>query len=671
MGKRSDDQKGPKPFDFPKLKSLRLLCRQIRRDQVPSLKYFRSGVGFVHVRNETEKEKQEGDISVSSSATCVLSLAATGEWDRNRADTKSLAKQLLKKDHSAGLDPDNPFTLAWILDAVTTLEQDVPEPFVADEEDKGRIDHKEKKLQEAIELGKGAARIASYPKSPYLTQLVVRVLRRRKKLPPKLETTVNDWAWGELTRQLALVQANSKTRDAFAFAYLLMLVTSGTPTSEVSPERNSIQRASLRTVFDCQLNDGTWPLSRPLFHYPKVGNAHCYEFEMLTQLLQEQKLEDLLLDHYLPNLYRATESLLESVYRLDTGVSAWASGHHPQLPGPESWTTASVYHFVQRLDRLLAEAVRREVFRYLDQLPGIVALASKDKKDFAPAPGFLDSKLDLPGKPQHSLRDFLWEDFVRPLSSQAGGIVNGRKFDKRTPISAIFFGPPGTSKTELSRRVAEFLGWPLLEIDPSHLLRNGMDGIQAEANAIFRRLEETERVVVLFDEFDELVRERGFSDADAFSRFLTTAMLPKLASIHTRRTLVFIIATNNIGDFDLAIRRQGRFDHVVQVMPPTFLSKMQKKDWGKSKIHIGDKLGALKVGISAEVEQRIGDLTYGECDEFATELAEATKPKNANQILKAHWDKCTLRERVSRAHLSKKGQTTWAERCEKEAKISR
>jgi hypothetical protein len=664
----SDEQEKATSFHFSKLESLRLLCRQIQRDQVLSLNYFRSGVGFIHVRKE--KEKKEGDISVSSSATCVLSLVATGEWKASKRDTTSLAKQLLAEDQSAGLEVDNPFTLAWILDAVTVLEHDVPEPFVGDDEDKAKIDHKEKKLQAAVELGKGSVSIATYPGSPYLTQLVVRVLRRRRKLLPELETMVNDWAWGELTRQLALVQAKSKMRDAFAFAYLLMLVTSGTPTSELSPERNSIQRASLRTVFDCQLKDGTWPLSRPLFHYPKVGNAHCYEFEMLTQLLQEQKLEDLLLD-YLPNLYLAAESLLDSVYRLDTGVSAWASGHHPQLKGPESWTTASVFHFVQRLDRLLSEAVRREVFSYLDQLPGAVAHGSKEKKDFAPSPGFLDSNLDLPGKPGHSLRDFLWEDFVKPLSNQASEIVNGRKFDKRTPISAIFFGPPGTSKTELSKKVAEFLGWPLLSIDPSHLLRNGMDGIQAEANAIFRRLEETERVVVLFDEFDELVRERGFSDADAFSRFLTTAMLPKLASIHKNRTLVFIIATNNIGDFDLAIRRQGRFDHVVQVMPPTFPSKMEKKDWGNSKIDIGAKLRALKVAISAEVEQRIGDLTYGECDELATEVAQATTAKKAREILKGHWDKCTLKERVSKAHLSKKGQTTWAERCEKEAKLSR
>jgi ATPase family associated with various cellular activities (AAA) len=496
-------------------------------------------------------------------------------------------------------------------------------------------------------------------------------LRRRNKLLPGLETKVNKWAWGELTRQLALVQAKSKNQDAFSFAYLLMLVTAGTPTSKISPERSSIQHAALQTVFDCQLGDGSWPLSRPLFHYPKVGNAHCYEYEMLTQLLQEPRLEDLLLQ-YLPNLFRATESLQGSVYRLDTGVSAWASGHHPQLPGPESWTTASVYHFVHRLDRLLAEAVRRELFRYLDQpLPGTGKRGSKDKKHFAPSPSFLDSKLDLPNKPQYPLRDFLWEKFVQPISEQADSIVSGRKFEKGTPISAIFFGPPGTSKTDLSKKVAEFLAWPLLAIDPSHLLRNGMDGIQAEANAIFRRLEEAERVVVLFDEFDELVRERGSSDADAFSRFLTTAMLPKLASIHKRRTLVFIIATNNIGDFDLAIRRQGRFDRVVQVMPPPYESKMEKQDWGGSKIDIEKKLRALNVNVTGDLKTKIGELTFGECDDFATELASAPNAQKARKILTDHWRKCTLRERVSKAHLSKKGQTTWAERCESESRLSR
>ncbi len=651
-----DDQGAATPFGFSKLESLRLLCRQIQQDQVASLDYFKHDVGFQHVLGKNK-------ISVSSSATCVLSLVATGNWSASKTQTKALLTELISRDTSAGLPKDNPFTAAWILEAVAVLEGH-SEPL--DSSARQRIAKKEEILQSEIRKGKGAVSIAEYPASAYLTQLVVRVLRRRKTLPPDLELVVNDWAWAELTRQLALVQAKSKTQDAFAFAYLLMLVTAGTPTSKISPERSSIQRASLQTVFECQLKDGTWPLSRPLFHYPNFGNAHCYEYEMLTQLLQEPELEDLLLD-YLPKLSLATESLLSSVYRLEKGVRAWASGHHPQLEGPESWTTASVYHFVHRLDRLLAEAVRREVFRYLDQpVPRAVKRDSKEKKDFAPAPDFLDSTLNLHGKPKQSLRDFLWEKFVQPLSTQADGIVSGRKFEKKTPTSAIFFGPPGTSKTELSKKVADFLGWPLLVVDPSLLLRKGMDGMQAEANTIFRMLEETERVVVLFDEFDELVRERVSSDSEPFSRLLTTAMLPKLANIHRRATVVFIIATNHVGEFDLAIRRPGRFDRVVQIMPPTYEAKMAKHNWGPEKnLDLAARIQELKVDLPEHVQRQIGDLTYDECEQFVNELFKAQDALGAISALVAIWGQCTLRTRVSQGE-----STTWADRCETEATLS-
>ena len=467
---------------------------------------------------------------------------------------------------------------------------------------------------------------------------------------------------GGLPYQLALVQSHSKTADPFAVAYLLMLVASSTPRSETSPEQTNIQRASLKAFFECQLGDGTWPLSRPLFHYRKFGNAYCYEYEMLTQLLQQTELEDLLLE-YLQHLSVAAESVLSSVYRVAAGVRAWTSGHHPQLKCPESWTTASVFHFAHVLDRLLAEAVRRDLFHYVEA-PYFGAGSRHNDGEFAK--NFLDSTLNIEKK-QHSLKTFLLRQFVEPLAKEAAGIVHGRPFSKRTPRSAIFFGPPGTSKTELSSEIAKFLGWPYLGIDPSLLLRNGMDGIQVEANAIFRRLEETERVVVLFDEFDELVRERGFSDADAFSRFLTTAMLPKLASIHKRATLIFIIATNNIGDFDLAIRRQGRFDHVVQIMPPTYEAKMTKRDWGAAKIDLGKTFRTLGVRRTKEVKKQLGALTFGECDDFASKLAKAKSGKAAQSILTDSWNRCTLKAQVSKPRLGTEEKTTWLQRCEEEA----
>jgi ATP-dependent 26S proteasome regulatory subunit len=103
-----------------------------------------------------------------------------------------------------------------------------------------------------------------------------------------------------------------------------------------------------------------------------------------------------------------------------------------------------------------------------------------------------------------------------------------------------------------------------------------MDQIQAEADRIFSMLAEAERVVVLLDEFDEMVRERQEA-SEVLSRFLTTAMLPKLAAISKRRRIVFIVATNFIDHFDIAIRRPGRFDALLQVMTPTAQEKL--KHW--------------------------------------------------------------------------------------------
>lgn len=647
----SDNQRAA--IDFRKLECLRLFCRQLLEDQVASLNYFAYDSGYQHVRGKNH-------ISVTSSATCVLSLVGTGVWQPDKSHTSALLHFLISKKTSAGLQNNNPFTIAWILEAVTALES-YSEPL--EPSDRNRIADIEQILQTHVENGRGGVSIEAYPPSAYLTQLVVRALRRRQQLNDKLQDLVTQWAWAELTRQLALIQAKSKTADAFAVAYLLMLVSAVTPRSKTNPEQTSIQRAALQTFFDCQRDDGTWPLSRPLFHYEKFGNAYCYEYEMLTQLLQQTELHDPLLD-YLPNLSRAVESVATSVYRVEDGVQAWTSGHHPQLVDPESWATASVYHFVYSLNRLLAEAVRREVFSYLESPAPISSVRGTTKVDFAK--DFLDSRVDVQGK-QHSLKDFLWTEFVEPLARETASIAKGQLFGKRTPRSAIFFGPPGTSKTELSKEIARFLGWSYLAIDPSLLLRNGMDGIQSEANTIFRMLQETEGVVVLFDEFDELVRERGSSRAEPFSRLLTTAMLPKLANIHKRATLVFIIATNNIGEFDLAIRRQGRFDRVVQIMPPTFEAKMSKKDWGPTKLDLAEKLRALNVALTDEIKEQIAELTYGECDDFAAELEKASNQQDVLTTLARHWSNCTLQTTVGQEG----DRTKWLDRCREEARFNR
>ena len=188
------------PFGFPRLESLRLFCRQILQDQVASIQYYAHDVGYQHYRG---KDK----ISVSSTATCVLSLVATGSWPHTRAETKNLLHYLLTRQTSAGLPDNNPFTIAWILEAVTALI-DLSDPL--DQNDLDRIQAIEDVLKGSLK--DGGVSIEGYPPSPYVTQLVVRVLRNRSKLTDEAITEAKTWAWQELTYQLALIHAFASRR---------------------------------------------------------------------------------------------------------------------------------------------------------------------------------------------------------------------------------------------------------------------------------------------------------------------------------------------------------------------------------------------------------------------------------------------------------------------------
>ena len=141
--------------------------------------------------------------------------------------------------------------------------------------------------------------------------------------------------------------------------------------------------------------------------------------------------------------------------------------------------------------------------------------------------------------------------------------------------SAILFGPPGTSKTHLTRAVAAAMGWQYIELHASHFVAEGLPAVQRTADEIFQRLMELDHTVVLFDEIDELVRERDV-EPDAFGRFLTTSMLPKLAELWKQRKVAYFIATNHIEYFDRAVTRAQRFDALIFVTPPSFEKKITK-----------------------------------------------------------------------------------------------
>jgi SpoVK/Ycf46/Vps4 family AAA+-type ATPase len=252
----------------------------------------------------------------------------------------------------------------------------------------------------------------------------------------------------------------------------------------------------------------------------------------------------------------------------------WSSGHRIDHLYAESWATASVFSYAQALRRLLGvwtrEAAGKSLRQILTQSRDTVALDDiRMRGDTWP----VDSSSEKVG-------DQLLGQFVNPAlktSYEPALEPDFKPIGENQSRSAILFGPPGTSKTYLAHAVARAIGWHYVELHASHFVAEGLPVVQRTADEIFQRLMQLDHCVILFDEIDELVRERDV-EPDAFGRFLTTSMLPKLAELWKQRKVIYFIATNHIEYFDRAVTRAQRFDALIFVTPPSFGKKMDELD---------------------------------------------------------------------------------------------
>jgi hypothetical protein len=447
------------------------------------------------------------------------------------------------------------------------------------------------------------------------------------------------WTQNMLGAQVALHAANSEQADpnqlAWALASQLIDPTSPAKLATGELSRQALYRAALDAFFSQQLPTGKWPLGQPLFHYPSAGNAYCYTFETLAELLLPatyetpfgRLLRELLKPH-IEKLRAAWECARATAQPLLAGGAAvgWVSGHHPHRTEPEGWATASVFSFIQRFRRLLG-AYTREVAA--DEL------------------GVRAPKCISPEEARHRLseRGRTWTGgkawsageqiaalFLHPVSAAK---VPAETIDPDRSLigddqarSAILFGPPGTSKTTLAESLAGAIGWDFVEIHASRFLAEGMDMVPRSADAIFARLMELDTCVVLFDEIDELLRDRQGQDADPFGRFLTTSMLPKVATLWEQGRILFFVATNDIAGADPAIKRSQRFDSAIFVAPPSFEVKTARLSGLLPGVDLSF-VSEAAVEDALENDDALGYFALLRFDQM-NELADALRGSNVN-----------------------------------------
>jgi len=376
-----------------------------------------------------------------------------------------------------------------------------------------------------------------------------------------------------LAEQIAYQRGNSTHADPQQLAWAILGVVLASEEADLvrSSRNHDLVSEGLQVFFAQQTPRGDWPQGKPLFNFRQAGNAYCYTYETLAELLAlasdplvgaRDGFARLLRVHW-KGLHRALTYAEQTAIPLDEAGEkvGWNSGSHPHRTQPESWATASVFRFGQRF--------RLVIGRWTAEL----AEAELGARRASEGISVLDERGGTWNLGYGTAGQQLSAAYVLPVLRR-DGVFAGQYVDpdekvltERFGRSALLYGPPGTGKTTLVESVAGALGWPFVEISPAQFLDNGLDRVSARADEIFRRMMELDHCVVLLDEIDELVQQRN-NLADPLERFFTTTMLPRLAKLWAMGKVMFFANTNDVTGVDTAIRRSQRFDSAILVMPP-------------------------------------------------------------------------------------------------------
>jgi hypothetical protein len=591
------------------------------------------------------------DISVGSTCTALMALLTTkkhtdllskapGIPPKTKVDVAKLIKKLVSsKWESSGLPDGNAFTTALVVRTVgfVVLAGILKPEEVAllkhrrfsSENEKGEeiVDETVagKSLQEIVNLkaqrGAESFAVSKYPaKTSIAYWFLDGAINTRIKLPLKSIRGIASWATHQFHQQLIYVSAgNDSLMDPPELAMAACLINRIHRLCNEQPARPEISRQpavaeisrqlpsqvelrfAIERVLNVQPESGIWHKYFPLFHFPHGGGAadYCFSFEFLEAILTEFGPSMLgtrdLIEHFKRSLAWCDSHLLHFVKNRSQLYLGWNSGGEVgnlAAGMPESWATASVHMFLNQLHRSINELLDDLVLKRF----GIDRTAVSQSQD--KFKGMIDINIDFPNEPRTTLLTVLEKELLGNVESSI--YLNEGKLD--VPRSALFFGPPGTSKTKLANSIAEYLGWPIVIITPSNFLGRGLEQIHALVDEVFGDLMDLQNVVVFFDEMDALAQtreeslnEKSKESLDVTRQLLTTSMLPKLADVWDRAKVVFLMATNHKQHLDPAITRANRFDLILCVAPPPWSRKRS-----------ADKLAKiLNVTNSSRVEKHL------------------------------------------------------------------
>jgi SpoVK/Ycf46/Vps4 family AAA+-type ATPase len=131
----------------------------------------------------------------------------------------------------------------------------------------------------------------------------------------------------------------------------------------------------------------------------------------------------------------------------------------------------------------------------------------------------------------------------------------------------LLYGPPGCGKTFIARAVAGELGAGFVGVSIHDVLDMWIGSSERNLHSLFDLARRSAPCVLFIDEVDAIGRRRSQIRGDM--RTTVNQLLAELDGADGSNEGVFVLgATNHPWDVDSALRRPGRFDRTLLVLPP-------------------------------------------------------------------------------------------------------
>ena len=132
----------------------------------------------------------------------------------------------------------------------------------------------------------------------------------------------------------------------------------------------------------------------------------------------------------------------------------------------------------------------------------------------------------------------------------------------------LLYGPPGCGKTFIARAVAGELGARFITVSFADLIDMFVGRSERNIHELFEVARRNSPCVVFLDEVDAIGQKRS-QLRNTPMRSAVNQLLLELDDVASDNTGIFLLAaTNHPWDVDSALRRPGRFDRTLLVLPP-------------------------------------------------------------------------------------------------------